>query len=229
MEMLLDISDQQAGGMYAPPGEDPGGMDGGGKHMRIMKTGEPCPCCGQAIPAMLPVDKRLLASIVAEGLAIQDAVRTVEHGVVEGQEAMTALTPPNEPLTLEQLREMDEPVWVACKPIEGGNGYWCLYKRGCIVTPAGSLYDVKEIQHWVFYRRPPEGGDSVEQDSLLTALRRLRVETGSLPCLGCGYDYHCSTKGCAILREAEQRIIRQAALIRRLQIERKQAREENPK
>ncbi|HJC41210.1 MAG TPA: hypothetical protein H9701_06625, partial [Candidatus Intestinimonas pullistercoris] len=76
---------------------------------------------------------------------------------------------------------------------------------------------------------PPEGGDSVEQDSLLTALRRLRVETGSLPCLGCGYDYHCSTKGCAILREAEQRIIRQAALIRRLQIERKQAREENPK
>lgn len=65
--------------------------------MRIMKTGEPCPCCGQAIPAMLPVDKRLLASIVAEGLAIQDAVRTVEHGVVEGQEAMPTLTPPNEP------------------------------------------------------------------------------------------------------------------------------------
>ena len=49
--------------------------------MRIMKTGEPCPCCGQAIPAMLPVDKQLLASIVAEGLAIQDAVRTVEHGL----------------------------------------------------------------------------------------------------------------------------------------------------
>lgn len=30
------------------------------------------------------------------------------------------LTPPNEPLTIEQLREMDEPVWVACKTIEGG-------------------------------------------------------------------------------------------------------------
>lgn len=69
------------------------------------------------------------------------------------------LTPPNEPLTLEELREMDEPVWVACKPIEGGNGYWCLCQHGHIITPAGSIYDVKEIPHWVFYRRPPEGED----------------------------------------------------------------------
>lgn len=65
----------------------------------------------------------------------------------------------NEPLTLEQLREMDEPVWVACKPIEGGNGYWCLCQHGHIITPAGSIYDVKEIPHWVFYRRPPEGDE----------------------------------------------------------------------
>lgn len=71
--------------------------------------------------------------------------------------AITALSPPNEPLTIEQLREMDEPVWVACKPIEGGNGYWCLCQHGHIITPAGSIYDVKEIPHWVFYRRPPEG------------------------------------------------------------------------
>ena len=65
----------------------------------------------------------------------------------------------NEPLTLEQLREMDEPVWVACKPIEGGNGYWCLCQHGHIITPAGSIYDVKEIPHWVFYRRPLEGAE----------------------------------------------------------------------
>ena len=69
------------------------------------------------------------------------------------------LTPPNEPLTLEELREMDEPVWVACKPIEGGNGYWCLCQHGHIITPAGSIYDVKEIPHWVFYRRPLEGAE----------------------------------------------------------------------
>ena len=72
-------------------------------------------------------------------------------------EETPTLTPPNEPLTLEQLREMDEPVWVACKPIEGGNGYWCLCQHGHIITPAGSIYDVKEIPHWVFYRRPLEG------------------------------------------------------------------------
>ena len=68
-------------------------------------------------------------------------------------------TPPNEPLTLEELREMDEPVWGACKPIEGGNGYWCLCQHGHIITPAGSIYDVKEIPHWVFYRRPLEGAE----------------------------------------------------------------------
>ena len=73
--------------------------------------------------------------------------------------AISALSPPNEPLTLEELREMDEPVWVACKPIEGGNGYWCLCQHGHIITFAGSIYNVKEIPHWVFYRRPPEGED----------------------------------------------------------------------
>ena len=71
--------------------------------------------------------------------------------------APTLPQPSNEALTLSELREMDEPVWVACKPIEGGNGYWCLCQHGHIITPAGSIYDVKEIPHWVFYRRPPEG------------------------------------------------------------------------
>ena len=65
----------------------------------------------------------------------------------------------NEPLNIEQLREMDEPVWVACKPIEGGKGYWCLCQHGHIITPAGSIFDVKEIPHWVLYRRPPEEED----------------------------------------------------------------------
>ena len=65
----------------------------------------------------------------------------------------------SEILSAAELRarlEMDEPVWVACKPIEGGNGYWCLCQHGHIITPAGSIYDVKEIPHWVFYRRPLE-------------------------------------------------------------------------
>ena len=37
---------------------------------------------------------------------------------------------------------------------------------------------------------------------LLKALARLRVETGSLACLGCGYEHNCSVHGCQTLREA---------------------------
>lgn len=39
-------------------------------------------------------------------------------------------------------------------------------------------------------------------NDLLEALARLRVETGSLACLGCGHEHNCSTHGCAILRAA---------------------------
>lgn len=41
---------------------------------------------------------------------------------------------------------------------------------------------------------------------LLQAIRRLKVETGSLACLGCGYEHDCGIHGCAILREAERRL-----------------------
>lgn len=39
-------------------------------------------------------------------------------------------------------------------------------------------------------------------NSLLADLNRLRVETGSLACLGCGREHNCSVQGCAVLREA---------------------------
>jgi len=72
-------------------------------------------------------------------------------------ERQPTLTPPNEPLTLEQLREMEDPVWCVCKTVEGFEGFWCLCDHGYILTPARQIFDVKEIPHWVFYRRPPEG------------------------------------------------------------------------
>ena len=82
--------------------------------------------------------------------ALMDAGKAVLQEV-------STLTPPNEPLTLDELRQMDEPVWVACKLIEGGNGYWCLCRYGYITTPGGAFFEVGEIPHWIFYRRPPEG------------------------------------------------------------------------
>ena len=48
-------------------------------------------------------------------------------------------------------------------------------------------------------------------NDLLVALARLRVETGSLACLGCGHEHNCSTHGCAILRAAADLIERLTA------------------
>ena len=41
---------------------------------------------------------------------------------------------------------------------------------------------------------------------LITALRRLKVETGSIACLGCGYEHDCSIHGCRIMRLAAERL-----------------------
>ena len=47
---------------------------------------------------------------------------------------------------------------------------------------------------------------NLREDELLTALRRMQVETGSLVCLGCGLEENCGAEGCRILREAQSRI-----------------------
>lgn len=38
----------------------------------------------------------------------------------------------------------------------------------------------------------------------IAALEWLKVETGSLACLGCGHEHNCSTHGCAIIRSAAE-------------------------
>ena len=43
-------------------------------------------------------------------------------------------------------------------------------------------------------------------EDLIAALRRLKVQTGSLACLGCGHEHNCSTSGCAIIREAVDKL-----------------------
>lgn len=56
----------------------------------------------------------------------------------------------------------------------------------------------------------------MNRDDLLKSLERLKVETGSLACLGCGREHDCSTKGCAILRAAVQEIKTLASANKRL-------------
>lgn len=41
---------------------------------------------------------------------------------------------------------------------------------------------------------------------LIDALKRMKVETGSLVCLGCGYENSCGIRGCAILRNAAMQL-----------------------
>ena len=43
---------------------------------------------------------------------------------------------------------------------------------------------------------------TMDYQKTMRALKRLRVETGSLACFGCGHEHNCSTQGCAILRNA---------------------------
>lgn len=39
-------------------------------------------------------------------------------------------------------------------------------------------------------------------EEIVKWLRSNKVETGSLLCLGCGYEHHCSVHGCAVMRAA---------------------------
>lgn len=48
----------------------------------------------------------------------------------------------------------------------------------------------------------------MERTKLISALRRMQVETGSLVCLGCGHEHNCSTQGCAIIRAAVEELSR---------------------
>lgn len=41
---------------------------------------------------------------------------------------------------------------------------------------------------------------------LIVSLRRLKVQTGSIACLGCGYEHNCSVHGCHIMRVAAERL-----------------------
>lgn len=46
----------------------------------------------------------------------------------------------------------------------------------------------------------------MKTEELITALRGLKVETGSLTCLGCGHEHNCGIHGCAIINAAADRL-----------------------
>ncbi|MEQ2658551.1 hypothetical protein AAAT68_17035 [Lawsonibacter asaccharolyticus] len=76
-------------------------------------------------------------------------------------------TPPNEPLTLEELREMNgEPVYVVPANEYSELGKWCVISIGdsddysCALVPGVEYWSWKFEgygEQWLAYRRPPEG------------------------------------------------------------------------
>ena len=76
------------------------------------------------------------------------------------EEAISSLYPPNEPLTLDELREMDgEPVWVE----HNNGGEWIVIHWDYVgrITTAykACLLDHEYGKTWIAYHCPPEGDD----------------------------------------------------------------------
>lgn len=88
----------------------------------------------------------------------------------EAFQAIPTLTQPNEPLTLEELREMDgDPVW-GKSLITGKPGEWFILRvvemsKTWFIACAGAEqgFGDKDTygETWVAYRCPPEGGNDV--------------------------------------------------------------------
>ena len=92
----------------------------------------------------------------------------------ELRELKATLTPPNEPLTIEQLREMDgEPVWIVEQP---DWGHWELSAdaEDYLANRDQDFYGLKHddpagryglhVLGWLAYRRPPEGEEERHGD-----------------------------------------------------------------
>ena len=48
---------------------------------------------------------------------------------------------------------------------------------------------------------------TMDYTTTIRALKRMKVETGGIICLGCGYEHGCSAHGCAILRNAVEHMV----------------------
>ncbi len=77
--------------------------------------------------------------------------------------AIAALSQPNEPMTLEQLREMDgEPVWIVdVGPHKWYGPGWAIVDRdNCLVRTVknwNAVFFESYGERWLAYRRQPEG------------------------------------------------------------------------
>ena len=94
--------------------------------MKLLKPGDPCPCCGRPIKEGLPTGTMIFLSWLAEGMALCRAANTWED--MASDEAVQ-----NDPLTQADLDAMDyDKVWLDY----GGDGEWALVVSGRIYALA---------------------------------------------------------------------------------------------
>lgn len=93
--------------------------------------------------------------------------RMAVFGIMQSMPTVDYQKTPNEPLTLEELREMDEePVYVVPKDKPAHCGGWCgvtvwkcdRYSYVSLLRDADSGWGFEKYgKTWIAYRRPPEG------------------------------------------------------------------------
>lgn len=72
-------------------------------------------------------------------------------------EVEAELLPPNNPLTLDELRDMNgEPVWTKCLYDENRSGWTLVDSDGNTYNEQFSFYDYGYGDTWLAYRRRPE-------------------------------------------------------------------------
>ena len=111
--------------------------------------------------AVRPIDGNALIEWFSPYLHTGEAI--APDVVIEDIRSMPTLTQPNEPLTLEQLREMDgEPVWIA-NPDALEYGRWGIVdgvyqaEDDQVLMLRGDYSCHYYGKTWLAYRRPPEG------------------------------------------------------------------------
>ena len=88
--------------------------------------------------------------------------RMAVFGIMQSMPTVDYQKTPNEPLTLEQLREMDgEPVWVVPRGThEKDEPMWCVLESPMALIPGVDYWSWDfdgYAETWIAYRRPLEG------------------------------------------------------------------------
>ena len=103
---------------------------------------------------LLGIERLLDTDVVRQSKTASWLLDQVLHDI----QAMPTLTPPNEPLTFAELREMEgEPVWVE----HNNGGEWLVIHWDYVgrITTAykACLLDHEYGRTWIAYCHPPEG------------------------------------------------------------------------